>query len=290
MAASGGRLNIQFFAGGAVVPASEEADALRTGTLDYAYPAGGYNLHLHPAAHFSDAMPGGLSIVQQKYWMEVGGGNELYTELYAPFGITWVSDHLWSPEDFAYTNFPLNTLADVKKLKMRTAGTGGEILTNMGASTIFLPGGELYESMQRGVINAFEYGGAAEAWEMGFQEVIDYLYISLTRAPSDAGCFLARTESFNALPDDLKTIVMGLQRGAIDELWGYYLVTNAAAVQQIRDYGVQVQRLPAEIEDAFRAEANRYFDERAAEEGGLYARIVESMRAFKEVSELQGVY
>ena len=93
--------------------------------------------------------------------METGGGNELFTELYEPFGMTWIGDHLWSPEDFAYTSFPLNTIEDIKKLKMRTAGPGGEILARMGASTVFLPGGELYESMQRGVFNAFEYGGAA---------------------------------------------------------------------------------------------------------------------------------
>ncbi|MCK4961349.1 MAG: TRAP transporter substrate-binding protein DctP, partial [Anaerolineales bacterium] len=288
--AAGGRLKIEFFAGGAVVPATEEADGLRTGTLDFANIYGGYNMHLNPATSFADGMAGGLSIVQLKYWMETGGGNELFTELYEPFGITWIGDHLWSPEDFAYTSFPLNTVEDIKKLKMRTAGPGGEILARMGASTVFLPGGELYESMQRGVINAFEYGGAAEAWEMGFQEVMDYLYISLTRAPSDAGGFMARTESWEALPDDLKTIVMYISRGAADELWGYYMVMNAEAIVKIGEYGVTVEKLPKEIEEAFVSEAEGFFDEKAAKEGGIYARIVESVRVFKKIAELQGVY
>lgn len=292
MAASGGRLVIDFFPGGAVVPATEEADALRTGTLDYAYSANGYNQHLDPAFPLFDQMAGGLSNVQLKYWLEAGGGYELAEEGYSRFGIVYVASHLWSPEDFAYTKDPINTVDDIKKLKMRTAGVGGEILSRMGAATVFLPGGELYESMQRGVINAFEYGGAAEAWDNGFHEVMNYLYISLSRAPSDGGCFIAREESWNALPDDLKVIVKYVQRAATDELWEFYMLKNAEALQKIKDYGVNVQKLPKEVEDAFMATAAQYFDEKIAEYGedSLFARVVKSMRAFKKLAEEQGIY
>ena len=97
---------------------------------------------------------------------------------------------------------------------------------------------------------------------MGFQEVMDYLYISLTLSPSDAGGFMARTESWEALPDDLKTIVMYISRGAVDELWGYYMVTNAEAIVKIGEYGVTVEKLPKEIEEAFVSEAEGFFDEK----------------------------
>jgi TRAP-type mannitol/chloroaromatic compound transport system substrate-binding protein len=125
MAASGGRLEIEYFPGGAVVPATEEAQGLISGTLDYAYTAGGYNMSLDPAFALSDQMAGGLSNVQLQYYYKGYGGHALFTEGYDRFGIVWISMQLWSPEDFAYTDFPLETVDDIKKLKMRTAGVGG---------------------------------------------------------------------------------------------------------------------------------------------------------------------
>jgi TRAP-type mannitol/chloroaromatic compound transport system substrate-binding protein len=289
--AAGGRLAIDYFPGGAVVPAAEEASALRTGSLDYCYTAGQYNQNLNIAFGFTDSRSGGLTDPQMQYWLRAEGNNLVGAE-YAKYGIVWVSVHQWSPEDFAYTDFPLKTLDDVKKLKMRTAGVGGEILQSMGASTIFLPGGELYESMQRGVINAFEYGSASNFWDMGFQEVTKYLYLSLSRAPSDGGCWLASQKSWNALPDDLKMIVMEIQRGNIDQYWVKLLVDNGVAMQKIKDYGVVVEKLSKEIEDAFMAAAAKYFDKKIAEQGAdsFYAKMVNSQSAFKKMCEAQGVY
>jgi TRAP-type mannitol/chloroaromatic compound transport system substrate-binding protein len=146
--------------------------------------------------------------------------------------------------------------------------------------------------MQRGVINAFEYGGAAEAWDMGFHEVIDYTYISLSRAPSDGGVWLANQESWNALPNDLKNIVMFIQQGEIDAYWVEQILRNGIGLQNIAGYGVTVQPLPKPIEDAFIDTANGFFDDKIAEFGAdsFYARVVTSMREFKAIAEAQGVF
>ena len=284
---------IKSFPGGAIVPAAEETEALRAGTLDYAYNGDLYNKYLDPALPLLDQMAGGLSTVQNKYWFTAYGGYKMAEDTYARFDVVFVGKALESPEDFAYTKgLELKTLTDVKKLKMRTAGIGGEIMTKLGASTVFLPGGELYESMQRGVINSFEYGGAANFWDMKFQEVVQNLYTSFCRAPADGGCILASKKAWSALPDDLKAIVLGIQRGAIDDLWQAELVQNGTAMQKIKDYGINVQKLPKEIEDAFIAEAQKYFDAEVAKYGptSLYARATKSMREFKKLAEAQGVY
>jgi TRAP-type mannitol/chloroaromatic compound transport system substrate-binding protein len=197
-----------------------------------------------------------------------------------------------TPEDFAYTKgLDLKTMADVKKLKMRTAGIGGEIMTKLGASTVFLPGGELYESMQRGVINAFEYSGASSFWDMKFQEVTDSLWLSYARAPSDANAFIAKKESWMALPDDLKNIVLWIQRGSEQLSWTRSLDANGVALLKIKDYGIKVQPLPKEIDDAFRSTATAYFDAEVAKYGpdSLYAKTVKAMRDFKKICDAQGV-
>jgi TRAP-type mannitol/chloroaromatic compound transport system substrate-binding protein len=230
--ASGGRLVIDLELAGAIVPAAEEFDGLRTGALDMAYSCAMYNKHLHSGAPILASVSGGLTTVQRMFWFPFGGGQELAKELFATHGITYLTYIGLPAEDFAYTTFELNTLDDVKKMKMRTAGDGGEIMGKLGASTVFLPGGELYESMQRGVINSFEYGAAKEGYEMSFHEVFDYAYLSPCRAPSDENSVAARTESFEALPDDLKAVVEHVTLGAMDDYLGPCISGDAKAMQK----------------------------------------------------------
>jgi TRAP-type mannitol/chloroaromatic compound transport system substrate-binding protein len=120
--------------------------------------------------------------------------------------------------------------------------------------------------------------------------VFDYLYISLTRAPSDGGIIVARTEAFEALPDDLKLIVDLASESVRDVYYDYSIVRVAEAMQQIKDYGATVERLPKEIEDAFLATAETYIDEKVAKEPPFFGRVVESQRAFKKLCEAQGIY
>lgn len=291
MPATGGRLKIDFFPAGAIVPAAQEADAVRTGTLQYANSANGYAKHLDPAFPLWDQMSGGLTSTQLYFFMELYG-DDMLTKAYDKFDIFWLANQIGTPEDFAYTKgVELKTLADVKKLKMRTAGIGGEIMTKLGASTVFLPGGELYQSMQRGVINAFEYSGAHSFWEMKFQEVTSNLYISPVRAPSDSNNFFASKKAWVALPDDLKAIVLWIQRGSELRDWTNALNANGIAIEKIKAYGIKVERLPKEIEDAFGTTAVQYFDAEVAKYGptSLYAQTVKAMRDFKKIVDAQGV-
>ena len=280
--ASGGRLVIDIYPGGAIVPAGEEFDGLRTGAIELGYSCVTYNKHLHAASPLLGSVSGGLSTVQRMFWFGYGGGMDLAKEVFAPHEITYLGYIALPAEDWAYTKEPLKTLEDVKKLKMRTAGDGGEILSRMGAATVFMPGGELYESMQRGVINSFEYGAANEAWENGFHEVFEYCYLSPSRAPSDENSVAARTESLNALPDDLRVIVETVVQEATDNYFGPTIIKDAKALQMIIDYGRPVEPLPKEIEDAFLVEAKKFYDEAMVEEDDLYRRIMESQREFRE--------
>jgi len=289
--ASGGRLKIEAFPGGAIVPAAEETDGLMTGVLDAATCCGGYAMHLDPAGSLFDSMSGGLTSVQLAYWFRTGGGIEFAREMYSQWGIYYAAEMLLCPEDWAYTTIKLETVDDLKKLKMRTAGFGGEILDRLGASTVFLPGGELYESSQRGVINAFEYMAAKTGWEMAFHEVVDYLYISYTRAPSDGCNYLVRQESLDALPEDLQAIVKYVSDGEMTYFYDIMILEDAKYLEKWEDYGVEVLPLPKEIADAFVAEAEKFFDDKIAEYGAdsYFAKIVKSQREFKRLWESAGI-
>ena len=273
------------------MPASEETDGLMTGVLDIATCCGGHAMHLDPAASLFDSMSGGLTSVQLGYWFRTGGGYEFAREMYDQWGIFFAAEMLLPPEDWAYSTIELNTVDDLKKLKMRTAGYGGEILDRLGSSTVFLPGGELYESAQRGVINAFEYMGAKAGWDMAFHEVVDYLYISYSRAPSDGCNYLVRTESLNELPADLQAIVRYVSENEMTTHYDMVLLDDARHLEKWRDYGVKVQSLPKVIEDAFVAEAEKFFDDKIVEYGAdsYFAKIVKSQREFKQIWEAAGI-
>ncbi len=279
--ASGGRFKVELFAGGAIAPASEEVSAMSKGVLDMAQTAHPYSKNLIPAGDVLDGMAGGITSVQAEYWYTVGGGNEICRDLYAPLGVTFLGDYILGPEDWAYTKgVELNTVDDLKKLKMRTSGAGGEILKRLGASTVFLPGPELYDSMKRGVINAFEYGSTSYVPDMSFQEVIDHLYQSYSRAPMDGGFYAAKTTAYNALPADLQKILNITVESLM--MWTYrqMVIKDAEALAKVVQYGVKVQPLPKAIEDAFIAEAKKFFDEKSAQVGGGYAKVVDSERKF----------
>jgi TRAP-type mannitol/chloroaromatic compound transport system substrate-binding protein len=287
--ATGGTLVIELFPAGAIVPATEEYQGIRTGAIQMCHSSVGYAKDLVPGASLFNQMCGGMSGVQMGMWYLAGDGMKLINEAFNPYEALILGMFMNSGEDWANTTIPLETLADVKKLKIRTFGDGGEILTRMGASAVFLPGGEIYESMQRGVINAFEYMAGAATWEMGFHEVIDYVYISLTRAPADGGEYSVNIDAFEALTPAQQEIVRACVQEELFRAFADLQVGNAAGLQNIRDYGVEVLPLPKVIEEEFSRVAVEFYAEKKATDT-FYAKIVDSQLAFKALMELQSIY
>ena len=161
-------------------------------------------------------------------------------------------------------------------------GDGGEILARMGAATVIIPGGELYEAMQRGTIDAFEYSTLASNWVMHFNEVAKYVYLSPSRAPSDPQCFYVNKDAWNALPDDLKVLV----RDEIDK-WTqaqheYLVYESVKAVDKFKEAGCEVLKVPKEIEDALLAEAAKFYEEKVASEPPIFGEIYNSMKEYGE--------
>jgi len=133
--------------------------------------------------------------------------------------------------------------------------------------------------------------GARPGWEMGFHEVVDYLYVSYTRAPSDGCNYLVRQESLDALPEDLQAIVKYVSDGELTYFYDMMILDDALYLEKWKDYGVEVLPLPKEVEDAFIAEAGKFFDDKIVEHGAdsYFAKIVKSQREFKQIWEAAGI-
>lgn len=280
--ATGGRLEVKAFVGGSIVPAYKEVDAIHENVLQMGYSCPMYNLDKWSAAGLISSRPGALDGEALRSWFDYGGGADLMNKMMESHNVMTFPGAL-SPlpqEVFFHSKKRLDSMKDIKGLKARCMGDGGEILKRLGAATVIIPGGEVYEAMQRGTIDAFEYSTLASNWNMHFNEVADYVYLSPSRAPSDPQVFFVNKDAWNKLPADLKAIVQNVI-GNYTQLQHEYLVAESIkALESFKKAGNQVLQVPQEIEDAVVAEADKFYSEKSKSEKPIFGEIYESMKAF----------
>lgn len=282
--ASGGRLEVKPFVGGSVVPAYKELDAVNEGVLQMCYTCPMYNLDKWAAAGLISSRPGGLPGEALRTWFNYGGGADLMNKMMEGYNVLTFPGAL-SPlpeEVFFHSKVKLETLDDLKGLKARCMGDGGEILARMGAATVIIPGGELFEAMQRGTIDAFEYSTLASNWVMHFNEVAKYVYLSPSRAPSDPQCFYVNKQAWEELPEDLKQLVQDEIDKWTQAQHEYLVYESVKAVDKFKEAGCEVLKVPKEIEDALYAEADKFYAEKSAKEKPIFAEIYNSMKDYGE--------
>jgi len=287
---SAGRMKWELYTGDEIVPGAETIQGVDQGVIDAGASSTVFIMDLFPQAGLFFQVAGGMTPVPQALWYLEGGGMELCREMYEPINAYPVAIYcLSSPEVWAHSTKPLNTPADFKGLKMRALGDPANIIANMGASVVTMFGGELYESTQRGVIDAFEMGTFGANWDMGFQEVAKYVYQSPTRGPTDTQLFHVNKKSWNELTPDLQNII---EVATYLEAWHFYgreISQESANIQKFIDYGCEVQPLPQAVEDEFLRLAKEYYDEKAAADP-FFAKVVESLRDFKAITDALGIH
>jgi len=289
-AESGGRLVVELFPGGAIVPATKEFEGVVQGTIDAGVMAHGFNAAWFPQTSLFYQVVGGMTAVPYMMWFEAGGGDQLVERMWATKDVVYVGTPLFHPpEIWCDSSKPLNSLADLKGFKMRTAGEAAEILTRMGASPVFLAPGEIYEAAARGVIDGLEYGGLHVNWDFGFHEVCKYIYLSPSRAPTATSGFAVHKDTWAKLPPDLQEIVKtACKRVALKGYAGEVVLDNIA-IDKYKGAGIQLSPLPKDIEDEMYRVAAEYYDEMAAKDP-FYAEIVKSQHDFMKICELYDIH
>jgi TRAP-type mannitol/chloroaromatic compound transport system substrate-binding protein len=282
--ATGGRLTVKPFVGGSIVPAYKELDAIDQNVLQMGYTCPMYNLDKWSSAGLISSRPGGLPGEALRTWFDFAGGADLMNKMMEGYNVMTFPGAL-SPlpeEVFFHSKVKLESLDDLKGLKARCMGDGGEILKRMGAATVIIPGGELYEAMQRGTIDAFEYSTLASNWNMHFNEVAPYVYLSPTRAPSDPQVIFVNKDAWAELPDDLKAIVKAVVAKYTQDQHNYLVKESITAVEKFKEAGNEVYKVPKDIEDALLAEADKFYAEKSKTEKPIFAEIYNSMKNFGE--------
>lgn len=277
--ASGGRLTIKVNPAGAIVPATQEFDAVSKNVLDYAAVPSMYWQSKWSYAGMFAYQVGGMSPMEQLFWWQYGGGFDIINKTIKDYNVVLIPSYLAPAEMYCGSNREIKSLADMKGLKFRTSGDDSSILSALGCSVISVPVGEVYEAMQRNVIDAYQIG---TPWDdMGFKmhEVTKYWYLSPARQPSTCWFDGVNTNSWKALPDDLKLIVKNVAYRSAIEALGIHCAEDLKAIEAAQKKGVKVLPLPKDIEDETYKRAKEFYAKKSAADP-LFANVYNSIQSF----------
>lgn len=281
VAMSGGRLQVHLHAAGELVPALEVLDAVQGGTAEMAHSASFFWSGKMPAAPFFTSVPFGLLPLEHSAWIEHGGGQALWDELYAPFGVkpfmagnTGTSMGGWFRQE-------INGLGDLQGLRFRIPGLGGEMMRALGAVPTLVPPPEVLPALLSGAIDATEFLGPWSDLAAGFYKAAPFYYWPGLHEPNGTGEAIVSLAAWQALPDDLRAVVENACRAEAAFAVAEAEWQDQAALEALVDeHGVKLRRFPAEIEAAAR-EAAADLLAGFAGMGGIEARIYQSFRTMQ---------
>jgi TRAP-type mannitol/chloroaromatic compound transport system substrate-binding protein len=288
---SGGRLEVRVFGAGEIVPAFEVFDAVSQGAAEVGHGASYYWKGKIPAAVFFTAVPFGMTAQEMNGWLHYGGGLELWQELYAPFGVIPFAGGSTGVQMAGWFNRELRSAKDLSGLKMRIPGLAGEVFDAAGGTAVRIAGGEVYTSMQTGVIDAVEWVGPYNDRTLGLNEVAEFYYYPGWHEPGAMLEFTVNAAAFTQLPRDLQAIVRYAARAANQDMLDEFTARNNESLQQLLAAGTQLRPLPEDIlsllyEKSVEAMANLRTSDKMAEKIAIsYDAFSNNVRAYHEISE-----
>jgi TRAP-type mannitol/chloroaromatic compound transport system substrate-binding protein len=282
-AMSNGRLDIKVYGAGEIVPPLEVFEAVSRGTVQMGHGAAYYWKGKVPIAQFFTTLPFGLTAQEMNGWLFHGGGMELWRELYAKYNLVPFAGGNTGVQMAGWFNTEINSLEDLKGMKMRIPGLGGEVFKRAGGAAINLPGGEIFTSMQTGVINATEWVGPYNDLAFGLHEVAKYYYYPGWQEPGPNLELIINKEAWNELPDDLKAIVENASLAVNADLLAEYTARNNAALRElVDDHGVKLRQLPAEVLSEIRKISYVMTEEIVDPNDELAKRIYDSYKTYRD--------
>lgn len=279
---SGGRLKIKVYGAGELVPALGVFSAVSEGAAQMGHGAAYYWKGKIPAAQFFTAVPFGLNAQEMNGWLHHGGGLELWQALYEPFNLIPLAGGSTGVQMAGWFNKPIHSVKDLKGLKMRIPGIGGEVLSRAGGTAVTIPGGELYTALQTGVIDATEWVGPYNDLAFGFHRVAEYYYYPGWHEPGSMMEFIINKKAYEQLPKDLQEIVRVAARAANQDMLDEYTARNNRALKElVEEHGVKVRRLPDEVLSHLKTINAEILRETAAQDPE-FDRVYQAFKAFEQ--------
>ena len=281
-AMSNGRLDIKVYGAGELVGAFEVFDAVSAGTAEMGHGASYYWRGKIPIAALFSGVPFGMIAQEMNAWLRYGGGLELWRELYAPFSLVPFVVGNTGVQMAGWFNKEIKSLDDLQGLKMRIPGLGGEAFDRAGGVPVNVPAGEVFTSLQTGVIDATEWIGPYNDLALGLYTAGNYYYYPGWHEPATTLELIVNQQAFESLPADLQAMIETAAQANNDDTLADYVAHSQAALDTlVNEHGVQLRPLPKDVLEQLREAAQGVVAE-AAGQDELSQRIYASYMAFAE--------
>ncbi len=279
---SGGRMEVRVYGAGELVPAFETFDAVSRGTAQMGHGAAYYWKGKNPAFQFFSTVPFGLTAEEMNGWLFYGGGLKLWRQAYADFGLVPFPAGNTGVQMAGWFNKKIRSLDDLKGLKMRIPGLGGEVLKRAGGTPVNLPGGELFTALKSGAIDATEWVGPYNDLAFGLYKAAKYYYYPGWHEPGTTLECIVNAKAFAALPADLKAVVAVACQAVNADMPAEYAARNGEALKTlVEEHHVTIERLPDDVLARLKALSDEVVAELAGHDA-FARRVFESYQAYRK--------
>ena len=238
-AASDGALTVQVFSAGEMVPPLQSIDAVIDQSAEMMHAASYYWQNKSAGLTFFTGVPYGLTASEHTAWIRHLGGQEIWDEMYDQFGLKGFLSGSTGTQAGGWFNKKLTGLDDIQGLRFRTPGFGGQVWQKMGASVTNLAGGEIFQALQSGNLDAAEFVGPYNDLALGFHQVRKHYYTSSFTEPGLATELVVDKAKYSALPKNLQAIVRDVSQAEYDNVGAEFYANDPRALATlVKDHGV----------------------------------------------------
>lgn len=279
---SGGSIKIQIFPGGTLGKPGEVSETVRTGVAQIGHSFMGYDASENATTILFSGSPGRLTPEEFVMWMLEGTGGELANEFrQEKFGVMSIPCGTYPTEVFLHANKAVRNIEDFRNLKFRTAGAWAEIAGELGASTISLPGSEVYTALERGVIDGSEWSSISINEPEGFRKIAKYIMYPGMHSPGGIMECVINIDAWNALTEKEQQAVV--EAGRITTLEGllHYAAKDIEVYKAIKDEGNEFIELDPEFRAQITGAIVEWEQDKAAEDPEWFGKALEARAAFK---------
>jgi TRAP-type mannitol/chloroaromatic compound transport system substrate-binding protein len=282
---SGGKFTITTHAAGELMPAFGVLDGVSNGTVEMANTAPYYFFGKDPTYALDCAIPFGLNQRQMNAWMIEGGGLGLLREFYAsvnvvnfPMGNTGAQMGGWYRKE-------IKSVADLKGLKFRVGGFGGKVIERLGVVPQNIPGGEVYQALEKGTIDAAEWVGPYDDEKLGFNKVAPFYYYPGWWEIGPQLSLYVNQKAYDGLSSEYKAMIWAASQMAGADMVAKYDARNPAALKRLVAGGAKILRFPKDVMDASFKSAMEVYAELNAS-NPAWKKIYESYSNFRRDQNL----
>ena len=278
---TGGKFQIRVFAGGEIVPAFGVVDAVQQNTVECSHTASYYFVGKNKTFAFDTTLPFGMNARQQNAWIYEGGGLQLMHEFFKDFNIISFPAGNTGTQMGGWWRKEVHTVADLKGVKMRIAGLGGDVLARLGVVPQQIAGGDIYPSLERGTIDAAEWVGPYDDEKLGFFKIAPHYYYPGWWEACSMYSFYINTNEWAKLPKEYQAAIQAACYEANIGMMAEYDAKNPKALVSLVKQGVKLHAFSPEIMKAAHIAAFDLYEQEASSNPS-FRKIYEPWKAFRQ--------